>query len=502
MPIVNEKGVGISCYTYLSKKRICATDDSILYISGERGRANVASIQKLTQSQVKGLLKHNNRTSEDEYHSNKGIDVSKSSENYTLKWGDEQMLAERLDEVYNPKKSDKIVMCEVIVTMPDEVKPEDERKFFQSVYDFYANDFGEQNILNAVVHKDESKPHIHLDFIPIATSIVEYDEKSSKRMILSKWKEAHKEKCVELEAEYGQPVIEHLNCKELINQKYMREMHGRLYKHIAKDMGYECSIINGATVNGNRTVQELKNEKLMLENNKLEKQLETLKQDIGDIEERIRKKGMSAEDIGLIPLMKKIDDLENRISVYKKIMVKNHYSYTPEEVNELRDKVYKAPASAKVAVYDKSLNDVEIDDNAIIILEMYNKEKRPLPQEKFIKANPDITTHIYGAMGLDTKDRYEGRRYDALNGKRSNRKFIVLHTDNTDDTVAALMEVARFMKEKEEEYEGRKIYMESIDNDRYDFARKILNDLPNQSVFLTGKAIEDKEEKQQQKEMA
>ena len=462
----------------------------------------MASIQKLTQSQVRGLLKHNNRTSEDEYHSNKGIDVSKTGENYTLKWGDDQMLAERLDEVYNPKKSDKIVMCEVIVTMPDDVKPDDERKFFQSVYDFYANDFGEQNILNAVVHKDESKPHIHLDFIPIATSIVEYDEKSSKRMILSNWKEMHKEKCEELEAEYGLPVIEHLNCKELINQKYMREMHGRLYKHIAKDMGYECSIINGATVNGNRTVQELKNEKLMQEIKNNESYLETLKQDIGDIEERIRKTGMSADDIGLIPLMKKIDDLENRIKVFKKIMVKNHYSYTPDEVEELRDKVYKAPASAKVAVYDKSLNDVEIDDNAIILLEMYNKDKRPLPQEKFIKANPDITTHIYGAMGLDTKDRYEGRKYDALNGKRSNRKFIVLHTDSTEDTVAALMEVARFIKEKEEEYEGRRIYMEAIDNDRYDFARKILNDLPNQSMYLTGKTIDDKEEKQQQKEMA
>lgn len=461
----------------------------------------MASIQKLTQSQVRGLLKHNNRTSEDEYHSNKGIDVSKTGENYTLKWGDDQMLADRLDEVYNPKKSDKIVMCEVIVTMPSEVKPEDERKFFQSVYDFYANDFGEQNILNAVVHKDESKPHIHLDFIPIATSIVEYDEKSSKKMILNRWKEAHKERCEELEAEYGHPVIEHLNCKELINQKYMREMHGRLYKHIAKDMGYECSIINGATANGNRTVQELKNEKLMQENERLEKQLETLRNDIGNISNALKKSGMSAEDIGLIPLIKKIDDLENRIGVYKKIMMRNHYAYTPDEISELREKAYKAPESAKVAVYDKSLMDINIDDNAVVILEMYNKEKKPLPQEKFIKANPDVTTHIYGAMGLDTKERYEGRRYDALNGKRSNRKFIVLHTDSTEDTIAALMEVSRFIREKEEEYEGRRIYMEAIDNDIYDMARKILNELPNQSTYLTGKAIEDKEDKQQQKEL-
>jgi len=153
-------------------------------------------------------------------------------------------------------------------------------------------------------------------------------------------------------------------------------------------------------------------------------------------------------------------------------------------------------------VYDKSLNDIAIDDNAVVILEMYNKDKRPLPQEKFIKANPDITTHIYGAMGLDTKERYEGRRYDALNGKRSNRKFIVLHTDNTEDTIAALMEVGRFIREREEEYEGRKIYMEAIDNDKYDFARKILNDLPNQSTFLTGKAIEDKDDRQHQQELA
>lgn len=58
-------------------------------------------------------------------------------------------------------------MGEIIVTLPKDVKAQDERAFFRSVYDFYCEDFGKENVINAIVHKDETTPHIHLDFVPV-----------------------------------------------------------------------------------------------------------------------------------------------------------------------------------------------------------------------------------------------------------------------------------------------------------------------------------------------
>ena len=128
----------------------------------------MAEFSKYGAMSVGRLFLHNNRKSDDGVtHSNESIDTERTIYNYHLKRGSVSDVQKRLDEVFSQKRSNATVLGEIIVTLPQNVKAADERDFFQAVYDFYAQDFGEENIVNAVVHKDEKTPHLHLDFIPV-----------------------------------------------------------------------------------------------------------------------------------------------------------------------------------------------------------------------------------------------------------------------------------------------------------------------------------------------
>ena len=48
-----------------------------------------------------------------------------------------------------------------------DMPPETEREFFADCVDFIARQMGKENIISAVVHKDETSPHIHINVVPI-----------------------------------------------------------------------------------------------------------------------------------------------------------------------------------------------------------------------------------------------------------------------------------------------------------------------------------------------
>ena len=172
----------------------------------------MAEFSKYKAFSVGRLFLHNNRRKDDGVeHSNESIDNTRTIYNYHLKTGTVEDVRRRLSEIYVGKqRSDAVVLGEMIVTLPHNVKKEDERDFFQAVYDFYAQDFGEENIINAVVHKDEIQPHIHLDFVPVLYG--EYKVSASnrgERKYYNDWVSAHN----------GEFPTERLCCKELINHK-------------------------------------------------------------------------------------------------------------------------------------------------------------------------------------------------------------------------------------------------------------------------------------------
>lgn len=131
--------------------------------------------EKLT-SQAIGICVHNDRKAKN--HSNKEIDISKSSLNYYFKKNELSYTKEfdKLKKKYNLQgqiRSNSIIMCEMIFTSDkdffDTIGMEETKRFFEESYNFICNykNLGEKNIISAVVHFDETTPHMHLIYIPV-----------------------------------------------------------------------------------------------------------------------------------------------------------------------------------------------------------------------------------------------------------------------------------------------------------------------------------------------
>ena len=132
--------------------------------------------EKLTRSQANGICVHNDRKAQN--HSNKEIDTSKLDLNYYFKKNELSYIKEfdRLKEKYDLKgqiRSNSIIMCEMIFTSDkeffDKIGIDETKRYFEESYKFICNykNLGEKNIISAVVHFDETTPHMHLIYIPV-----------------------------------------------------------------------------------------------------------------------------------------------------------------------------------------------------------------------------------------------------------------------------------------------------------------------------------------------
>lgn len=191
---------------------------------------NMAHVEKYKSADITGLAIHYERREGCEL-SNQNIDITRSHLNYNLAQElqplhPEAFIKNRLKEVKHINRKDINVMVDWIVTLPKNVPQEDEQKLFEHTYQFMKKEYGEKNIISAWVHKDETTPHIHIGFIPVIM----------------------------------QDGIERLNCKKIINKPYLKTFHPKLEKYLEKALGYVPEILNDATINGNRTVKELKNQ--------------------------------------------------------------------------------------------------------------------------------------------------------------------------------------------------------------------------------------------------
>lgn len=434
----------------------------------------MAEFSKYKAYGVGRLLLHNNRVPDDGVeHSNKEIDNERTMFNYHFKKGTANDVKKRLSEVFAVNRCDQTVLGEMIVTLPKDVRKEDERDFFTSVYDFYCQDFGKENIINAVVHRDEKTPHIHIDFVPVVKGNVEFGKNNKA---LEKWKEQHGE------------TVERLCCKDLVNRKYLSSMHTRLSDFVEERLGYSTEIINGATANGNKTVMQLKMETLKKEIEVREKQRQYLNDDIQKIYRLAQKFGIGENDIGLLPLMDKIDDLENQNKVLQEIISRNNYTYTRRDIEELRAKKIVPSQSSSVNVCDGSLVGANIPQNAVIVIEIYDQKPRPSPQQKLIDTDSDISRQTAAALNSNSKAVWQ-------NSFTSERLYLFVKTDNEEQTMQTLIEMERRLKEID--FRNRKLYMDRMESDTYDIARSVLTKLEIDAQYYTRRDLriktEDKE---------
>ncbi len=165
--------------------------------------------------------------------SNQDIDPDRTHMNYNLApdrgLSQIDFIHQRLDQVYCLNRKDVNIMVDWIVTLPADVPLENSREFFEHTYDFLTARYGgfeNENVISAYVHMDEKTPHIHFAFIPVVYDIEKGRDKVS--------------------------------AKEVISKKDLKTFHTDLERFLCNERGFPCQVINEATKDGNRSIQELK----------------------------------------------------------------------------------------------------------------------------------------------------------------------------------------------------------------------------------------------------
>lgn len=137
----------------------------------------VARMQKMKSGNLGGAYRHNERIFEN--HSNKDIDPEKTHLNYELTDRDRSIPYDRQIKQYiNDNKISKralrkdAVLCnEWIITSDkaffENMNSNQIKDFFETAKNFFAERYGNSNIAYAMVHLDESTPHMHLGLVPM-----------------------------------------------------------------------------------------------------------------------------------------------------------------------------------------------------------------------------------------------------------------------------------------------------------------------------------------------
>lgn len=102
-------------------------------------------------------------------------------------------------------RKDSVVLADLVVTAPKDLKPEDEEPFFIYCSLWAAHEIGVDNMLPATVHMDEATPHIHISFTPINNGKFSF--------------------------------------KTLCDRKFYQKLHKDLNEYVDKKLGYHVSIV-------------------------------------------------------------------------------------------------------------------------------------------------------------------------------------------------------------------------------------------------------------------
>ena len=122
-------------------------------------------------------VENENERDETYQASNPQIDKTRTSGNYHIvKWQRSytQFINDKIEALDLPTKvrKDAVLMCSFVVGSDRKffggLSPSEQRQFFAECTRFFAERYGEENIISAVVHLDETMPHLHLNLIPIA----------------------------------------------------------------------------------------------------------------------------------------------------------------------------------------------------------------------------------------------------------------------------------------------------------------------------------------------
>lgn len=165
---------------------------------------------------TRGQQRHNERK-EGQKHRNRNIDPTRTKDNVWLTPDDGKTFNERiqsiLEENYTGKRKprwDSVKMCEITVQIGGDLAEngteEEQVEALKQAFEELKETYGETNIVSAVIHVDETTPHLHFDFVPItrkcglsAREVV--GDRAQMRKTQARFLEAMQERCPECKFE-------------------------------------------------------------------------------------------------------------------------------------------------------------------------------------------------------------------------------------------------------------------------------------------------------------
>ena len=260
----------------------------------------MAHLKKNTRGAVPGLAVHFERKTD--HHTNKEIDVSKTYLNQELMADGSDMLSRfnaRLTDVYCMKRDDVKALATWIVTLPEELTEasyEQQSAFFEATSNFLNDRYGQENTVAAVVHYDETTPHLHYAFVPVV-----FDDKKSRYKV---------------------------SAKEVLTRHDLQTFHDDLDQHLKKVLPfYEQGILNNKTLPF-ENVAKIK---------KYNDQFNALKNELADVEDNIRAKKALLTITN--QALTEVDLAEKQIDDFKQDLSKNIFGKTvlkPDDLNRFK----------------------------------------------------------------------------------------------------------------------------------------------------------------------
>ena len=224
----------------------------------------MADVQKYNASNF-GAFAHDERNLNNpvQYRKNYEIKAERTHLNYDLisgKTGEtaehgelQKRLEARLAQLtIRKRRANTVLFGSWVVTLPAELKEvsmEKQREFFQHTVQFIKNRYGEENVIGAWVHNDETTPHVHVKFVPEerkktfgaeGKDITDYNRHEGTGVLLG---------------------------KDIFKRGEYQTFHRDLQKYLELKMGMRLSILNGVTLaqGGNKSVARMKEETVLAE---------------------------------------------------------------------------------------------------------------------------------------------------------------------------------------------------------------------------------------------
>lgn len=241
-------------------------------------------------------------------------------------WGTVERRIERVNEAQKAAgkratRKDAVVMADVVVTLPDNVRKGDEDRFFRLTYWYLSNKFGIDNMMGGYVHKDEvlkdgtpARDHMHVPFTPILDGRFNYKQMCPRSFYQSMHKELGDylegrmgyRPAIELDEEtraqrvYTDKAVDIDKVRGAVDRAVVRPAEDEAARIVAAAREEAAALLNDAEARKAELVTEIADKEGDLA--ELDSQLEDVKLDIEDEQDRLeclrqRADGV-AQDIG------------------------------------------------------------------------------------------------------------------------------------------------------------------------------------------------------------